>query len=114
MFCTHCGTEISGNEKFCTKCGEPVGHGGESENVAPNSANANFFVLVFRLVWKKKDSIKNWLKSAVLFFCVYFLSLAILNGIRDSYYSDDNTFVALAPTILIIYIWRKISKRFNL
>ena len=114
MFCTHCGNEISASEKFCTKCGQPVSHDGESKNITTSSTNTNFFVLIFRLVSRKKEAIKSFLKSAILFICLYSLSLAILNGISDSYYSDDNAFVALAPTILIIYLWRKLAKRFSL
>lgn len=113
MFCNNCGEKLSADEKFCVKCGQPVDHN-SSSRPGKVSENTNFFVLLTRLVWKKKDVIKNWLKSAILFFCVYFLSLAVLDGIRGSYYSDDNAFVALAPTILIIYLWRKIAKRFSL
>ena len=112
MFCTKCGKELSLNEKFCTSCGQLVDN---NKNVSAKAVeNTNFFRLLARLFWNKKSSIKNWIKNAVLFFCLYFLSLTILNAIRDSYYSDDNTFVALAPTILIIYLWRKIARRFSL
>ena len=113
MFCTNCGNKIETALKFCTKCGQSVSN--EKIGISTTAIeHQNFFVLLARVIWRKKDKIKGWAINIVLFFCVYFLSFVVLNGISDSYYSDDNNFIALAPTILIIYIWRKISKRFKL
>lgn len=115
MFCTNCGKESPAKEKFCIKCGEPIRHGEENKNISNEvKKNTNFFKLLFRFVYERKDKIKNRLKNIILFLCLYFLSLTILDAARGSYYSDDNAFVALAPTILIIYAWNKIAKKFRL
>ncbi len=113
MFCTNCGSKIEATEKFCTKCGQSASNEKNGITTAVHEHH-NFFVLLFRVIWKRKNKIKGWVKNIFLFFCVYFLSLAVLNGISGGYYSDDNTLIAFAPTILIIYIWRKITKRFDL
>lgn len=113
MFCTTCGNKIEATEKFCTKCGSSVSSG-KIEVSTANPEHQNFFALLGRVIWRRKDKIKGWAINIILFFCLYFLALAVLNGISSSYYSDDNTLIAFAPTILIIYIWRKIAKRFKL
>ncbi len=105
MYCEKCGQQLN-NEKFCNGCGQSNGHSNISKNTNPLKNLSDF-------MWKKRVLIKKWLKNIALFFCVYFVSITIFNAIRSSYY-DDNTFVALAATILVIYIWRKISKRYNL
>lgn len=113
MFCINCGSKIETTEKFCTKCGQSVSNG--KNGISTNTQeHQNFFALLSRIIWKRKDRVKGWAINVILFLCVYFLSLAVLNGISSSYYSDDNSFVAFAPTILIVYIWRKIAKRFKL
>ncbi len=113
MFCTNCGNKTEITEKFCTKCGQSMSNE-TAEISTTTSDHQNFFTPLGRIVWRKKDKIKGWTINVILFFCVYFLSLAVLNGISSSYYSDDNTLIAFAPTILIVYIWQKISKRFKL
>lgn len=106
MFCNKCGKETAGKE-FCTSCGQSI----HSQNI---SADSSLLKILVQFLLSKKETIKSRVKGFILFLCVYFLSLAVLDGIRNSYYSDDNVFTALAPTILIIYIWNKISKRFGL
>ena len=113
MFCTNCGNKTETMEEFCTKCGQSISNE-KIEISTTTPEHQNFFALLARVIWRKKGKMKGWIINIILFFCVYFLSLAVLNGISDSYYSDDNTFIAFAPTILIIYIWRKIAKRFDL
>ena len=114
MFCINCGNKIKSNEKFCTKCGQSVDNINEAKNVSIGiTENTNLFKSFLQLMWDKKALIKNWLIKIILFLCVYFLSLTIINALSNSYY-DDNTFTALAPTILIIFLWGKIAKRFNL
>jgi uncharacterized membrane protein YvbJ len=112
MFCTNCGNKIELEEKFCTKCGSSITMPDNNESnsfVGHNKKTTQKSYLDF--FWSKRMLIKNWLKKIILFLCVYFLSLTILNSLSNSYY-DDNTLTALAPTILIVYIWGKVEKKF--
>lgn len=106
MFCTNCGEKLSLEQKFCINCGNTI-----NDKIEINS---NFSEKIFENTIKKNNNFIKILKNIVLFLCLYFSVLAALNGLRDSYYSDDNVLLAIAPTILIIYVWRKIEKRFKL
>lgn len=38
MFCTNCGAEVDDAARFCTKCGTPLGKGGQRERTIPHEA----------------------------------------------------------------------------
>lgn len=117
MFCLECGKKIKENEKFCTNCGKSTSFDANEKDFPAISTTGKFnlFNNLVQFLKFNKQSIKSWVKNIALFLCLYFLFQAILDGMRGGYsYSDENVLLALAPTILTIFVWKKISKRFNL
>jgi len=73
------------------------------------------FKKITQFLKEKKEITKSWFKNIILILILYLLIRTILSHIlRDAYDSADNNFIALTLTILITYVWNKISKRFNL
>jgi len=62
-----------------------------------------------------KEKIKIWLKNVGLFITVLWTIGFILTK-NCGYYCDLGDIItpALSMTILIVFVWKKISKRFNL
>ena len=87
MFCNKCGHTIVGNERFCPKCGVKV---------------------------SKRDfgKFKSYLKNSILFVSIFILSISVFGAVTDDY--DYALLPSLAATILAVFLWKKISKRFNI
>ncbi len=69
---------------------------------------------------KGKGNMFNWFKKVMLIASVYSLSLGLLYYWIDTFERDtevsltNSAWLALPITILIIFIWSKISKKFSL
>lgn len=101
MFCHRCGKQNGEDSKHCVECGA-------------NLDQSPIAVIEEKRI--KKGTIKSWLKKAVLFISVFILSLIIVKVADDSYYYDDgeNVLPALAISIIIVFVWSRIAKRFSL
>ncbi len=101
MFCENCGHKVNG-DKFCTNCGNTSDQ--KPQHFSSQSVSQEL----------KKYFSLNKLKTTIIFICIFILSLTIVNSIQDNYYTEDGFFPALAVAVLIVFLWNKLSKRFNL
>ena len=98
MFCHKCGKKNDPESKHCIECGV-------------NLEQSSDLVVKKKI---KKDIIKSLLKKMVLFISIFILSLVIVKSLTASYDYEYGTLPALAISIIIVFVWGRLAKRFSL
>ena len=61
-----------------------------------------------------EKGVPQFLKNIILFLSVFVISIIVVKEGTDSSHYEDGFLPAIAISILIIFLWSKISKRFGL
>ena len=115
MICKNCQKEIDNDSKFCEFCG--------------SKTNKNYRELVDRILKEKQSKedcetsnteVKKrkylyFFKNTILILCVYVLSAYIISLSFDKYTPTEVSFIfAIPTTILVVFIYNKLARKFNL
>lgn len=103
MICEKCKKEIADDSKFCEFCGSMI----ENNKIENDKKSNEFFGMEIQSEKPKETKVSNrkylgYFKNIILISSLF----AILS------YIDE--FLAIPLTILIVFVYHKISKKFNL
>ncbi len=98
MICKKCQKEIDDDSKFCEFCG--------------NKLVENTKDIAHRIIKTehKEDKLRFYTKNTILIFSV----LMVTSFFLENYFGDNGLILSIPATILIIFIYNKIAKKFNL
>lgn len=109
MECSKCGKIIDDNSKFCEFCGSKISKG--YQEVADQ-------VTKEKQSDPKKQKLFSYLRSAVLVFSVFALATFIIDLVIEtapSYYIGIPAgILAMPATILVVFLYGKMAKKFDL
>jgi predicted amidophosphoribosyltransferase len=110
MICPHCKKEIADDSKFCEFCGNgiKVSYKGVIDQILKEKDRAV-------LASTKRKKYFYFFKNTILILCVYVLSAYVISLSFDKYTPTEVSFIfAIPATVLIIFIYNKVAKKFNL
>jgi len=110
MICKNCKKEIDNDSKFCEFCGSKTSEGyGEIVKEILKKEEAR------KRKNDKFNRVISFMKKTILIVSVFIMSAFFIDSSLDKYADDMACFLLAIPaTILIIFAYNKIAKKFSL
>lgn len=105
MFCKNCGTQLSSDAKFCTKCGTPFASGG-NEQKDSKVVNAGSTKSVYSSVQKNVKNTNAAVKAAVSGWLLFIFSKEILKHKRFPVVAGTAGLVLVLAVVAAIVVFR--------